>query len=106
MLSGDTSSSQTDRSLYVNLLLTNMLMHKPMKDERFKIKHLKLGLDSKIQKKIIEAITSDKETLIRLMEWVKATIKVYTEEFAQQKCSYRTKFDDDIPQGVYQVIGK
>ena len=29
----------------------------------------------------------------------------FSTEFAQQKCSYRTKFDDGIPGKVYQVLG-
>ena len=85
MLCGDTASSQTDRSLYVNLLLTNMLLHKPMKDESFKIKHLKLGLDVSTQRKIIDQLNSDQEgkLLHRLLEWTETIIKAYTEEFAQ-----------------------
>lgn len=31
-------------------------------------------------------------------------IKVFANEFMQQRCSYRTKFDDGIPGKVYQVL--
>jgi hypothetical protein len=46
----------------------------------------------------------DGETSNNLIKWVHNTLTAYADAFKDQKCSFRTKFEEGIPSGVFESL--
>lgn len=74
-ISGD--ASETDKYLYANLVLTNMLLQQAMKDTTIKIKSSKLGLDAQYQALVLEKLLSHSATVNTLVSWTSDILGAY-----------------------------
>jgi hypothetical protein len=102
-VSGEASQSQADKSLYLNLVLINMFLQKPLTDHKMKIKNSNLRFESSTVDKIIASLDSSK--VQQLSIWATETLKTYSDAFKAQKCSFRTKIEDGIPSDTYEFLG-
>ncbi len=67
-----------------------------------KIKATNLKLGQGTIDKVVASL--DSETSNNLIVWVQDTITVYADAFKDQKCSFRTKYEEGIPSGVFESL--
>jgi hypothetical protein len=46
----------------------------------------------------------DPENSLKLALWINEGLKAYSDSFKAQLCSFRTKFEEGIPNGVFESL--